>query len=176
MAKKPPSPGLVPSTGDVESSQGADESSEVALADDSPDPHRSSPTPSAEESHSPQWSSGSTEVAHLEDSPDPLRSSLPRGAEKSKSPQQAGEEHIVLQRRGYRHASEPMEEFEKRVKRAPIITREGKPEDPYCMPGRNVFWVEEDNEGNLVQVPLDKCMYSNCLIICNCLVAHLTLF
>ena len=163
VAKKPPSPGPVSSTGDVQSSQGADESSEVAQADDPPDPHKSSPTPSAEESQSSQRSSGSTEVAHLEDSPDPPRSSLPRGVEKSKSLQQAGEESKVLQRRGFRHPSEDEDDYDDRLERSPMIFQEKGPDDPVCMDEGLVglYKVETNSNGDLVRVAFFYCMSSD---------------
>ena len=78
------------------------------------------------------------------------------------------DDSLMAPRRGQRHRSESAEEFMKRVKRAPIVTRARRPEDLSC-PRRDgpptTFWTEEDSEGNLVRVAFDRRMCSNCSII-----------
>ena len=162
MAQKPPSPGPVSSTGDPQSPQGADESSEGAQADDSPDPRGSNPTPSAEENHSQQGLNESAEAAQAEDLPDLPRTSLLHGTEESQSPQEAGDESKVLQRRGFRHPSEDEDDYDDRLEQSPMIFQERGPDDPVCMDEGLVglYKVERDSNGNLVRVALFRCMSS----------------
>lgn len=117
---------------------------------------------------SPQGEDESSEGAPADDSLDHPGSSSSSSVARSQSPQQASESQRVAPRRGIRHRSEPEEEYRQRVKRAPIITRPRRPEDLDC-PRRDgpptIWWMEEDSEGNLVRLALDRRMHSKYPII-----------
>ena len=153
-----------------ESPQQAGESSEGAQPDNSPSPHGPRTSASAIETQPPRQVD-ETKRAHQRRGfqgaqPDSLP--IPHGSRTSASavetqpPRQADERKRAHQRRGFRHRSEPQEDWEKRMKRAPIMFRARRFEDPDCIEHDgppSIFSIELDGEGNLVKVALDKRMY-----------------